>query len=45
VDVGDGSNGSIENAETNGEFDIIAEAEWGTKRIIRGGLSIFPGTI
>jgi hypothetical protein len=44
ADVSDGSNGSIENADTNGEFDV-AEAEGFTERIGGGSLSIFPGTI
>jgi hypothetical protein len=30
--------------ETYREFDI-AEVEWGTERVERGGLSIFSGTI
>jgi hypothetical protein len=42
--IGDGGNGSIEDTETNREFDI-AEAERGTERVGRGRLSIFPGTI
>ena len=42
ADFGDGGNGSIENAETDGEFDV-AEAQGGTERVGRGGLSIFTG--
>jgi hypothetical protein len=44
MDIGEGSNGGIEDSETDGKFDV-AEAEWGTERVGRGGLSIFPGTI
>jgi hypothetical protein len=39
VDIGDGGNGSTEDVETNEEFNV-AEAEWGTERVGRCGLSI-----
>jgi hypothetical protein len=44
VDVGEGSNGSIENAGTNGEFDV-AKPEGFTERIGGGSLSIFTRAI
>jgi hypothetical protein len=44
VDIGNGSSGSVEDAEADGKFDV-AETERGTERVRRGGLSIFPGTI